>query len=202
MPKKSRLTENEKLIRRATRKAAAENAKLINDVGPLFVAQIPQNEFQTPADQYWKYRRTYAMEGGRGEAAGYLHSIDQKVDVYIIRRLAQRFMTAKDYAIAVEASEKYGTVLDFWKNILLGRRRIVLSYWRHVYGCTLSQPNAHWDGPPCFVEKRIECGELLVWPPADFQAPLTSEQLNSHLALPHAELFPGAVDPLGLANKP
>lgn len=207
-PKKPLLTEDEKLRRRSARKAEAVNAKIKADAGPLYVEQIPPEELLTAEQQYWKYRHNPALGSGGHEGA-YLAGVDWKVDVYLIRRLAQRFMSEKDYQIAVKASKNHGDEKFFWRNILLGRQRIVLSYWRHVYGVKEVRPQKfpglswtqYMSDEPFQVEKHVEVGEALVWPPEGYIAPLTKEQLEAYLALPVPIDFAGAVDPLNLANQ-
>lgn len=194
---KRRLTEDEKLRRRAARKAAAINARIKADVGPLFVEQVPAEELTNTNAEYWRIRKSFA-DCPRGEEAAYLGGIDAKVDLMIIRNLARRVMPAADFALAVEREDRFGSRLDFWRNILLGRKQIVLRYWRHVYGCRSITP--YYGGPPFMVEKRIEIGEALVWPPPGYQAPLTPEELAAYLMLPLPADLPGAVDPLGLAS--
>jgi len=203
-PRKPRLTEDEKLRRRASRKAEAVNAKAIRGA-ELFADQVP---LTTAAAEYWKARRGWALVP-RGAEAACLGGIEDKIDLMLIRQLARAVMKAEDYALAVSKSNNYGSVLDFWRNILLGRRRLVIAYERVSLG---------WK--PCFLDKAataccehgcrqceskliryiesVQMTEKLVWPPAGYVAPMTAAELEARLGIPPAEEFAGQVDPLHL----
>lgn len=60
MTRKLKLTEDEKLRRRAAKKADARNAKLVAQAGPLFADQIPAEEFTNADDEYWRQRQSWA----------------------------------------------------------------------------------------------------------------------------------------------
>lgn len=208
---KQRLTEDEKLRRRAARKAEAKNARLRADAGPLYADQVPAEEFTGPQAEYWAMRRSWA-EGPRGHEAAYLAGIDWKVDLLLLRNQARRVMSPADFATADAAQDRHGDRARFWRNILTGGQRLVLSHWRHVYGVKTVVPQrfpapswtAYLSGEPFMVENRVECGEKLVWPPAGWQAPFTPEALDQWFRdlVPEPRELPGQVDPLGLARHP
>lgn len=199
--KRQKLTEDEKLRRRAARKAEATNAKLVEQAGPLYADQVAPEEFTTAEDEYRKARLSWA-QAPRGHEAAYLGRVDWRWDLYVIRRLAKQHMSQKDFAIADRAMDRHGDSMMFWRNLLLGRQRIVLSYWRHVYGCKWNEPSPYYDGPPFITERLVEVGEALVWPPEGWAAPLSKEQLDSLLAIPPYLEYGAEVDPLGLAGQP
>jgi hypothetical protein len=214
MPKKPRLTEDQKLRRRAARKAAATNAKLKADAGPLFEHEIPKAEFVTPEQQYWKYRADYACEGGKGNAAGYLYSVNHKVDVFICRMVAKRAMRAEDFAIA-DNKRWVGDVLKFWKDVLTGQKQMVLGYDRISHGWKPCFRGERPTPPVCcehgcrYCERVILCYvevtdivPTLTWPPAGWLAPLTSDGFDQLTAIPPAYEFGCQVDPLGLGGLP
>jgi hypothetical protein len=205
-----RLTDDAKLRRRSQRKADAINAKLVASAGPLYADQIPADEFTSAEREYWRTRRM-DMEGGRGQGAADLGGADWRWDLFVLRCVARRHMSPADFAIADAASDKHGERQHFWMNLLCYGQRIVLSYWRHVYGCMSVRlerwPAPHWtaalDGEHgelvhC-VEKRVEVGEALVWPPAGWTPPLTRAQLDALLSIPPPADFAGAVDPWNLS---
>lgn len=193
--KKPRMTEDVKARRRAARKAEAINARARAAAGPLFAPTLTAAELTTADDEYWKWRRMKAVEGGGGgEEAAYLWSVDRKVDLWLLRNLARRVLSPEDFAVA-DTHRWHGDDLYFWRNILLGRQRIVLSYWRHVHGCK----TVRFEGRESIIEKRIDVGENLVWPPPGWKPPFTPEELEAHLALPAAAM-PAGVIPLDSLN--
>jgi hypothetical protein len=206
--KKPLLAEDEKVRRRAARKAEFINAKLRDDAGPLFASQIPREEFTDAVREYWRSRRNWAI-APHGPSAAYLSGIDWKVDLLILHNLARRVMSAADYAIAASKERQHGDTHRYWRNILLGQQRIVLDYERRSRG---------WN--PCFRDlvalaccehgcwkceskliayiEKTEMRESLVWPPEGWTPPLTPEQFDTLTAIPPANDFAPAIDPLGL----
>lgn len=213
MPKaKKSLTTDEKLRRRAARKAEATNARIKADAGPLYADQVPAEDFANATDEYWRIRKSWA-DCQRGHEAAYLADVDHKVDLMIIRNLARRVMPPADFALAVEKDGQFGSRMDFWRNILLGRRRIVIHYdrvshgWRPVFrdpaAVNCCEHKCHrCESRSLGHYEKVTLAESLVWPPAGYQAPMTPEQLESHLSLPMPVDWPGQVDPLGLSKVP
>jgi hypothetical protein len=97
-----------------------------------------------------------------------------------MRRLAARVMASADFAVA-DAHRWHGDDLAFWRDVLTGRRRMVLSYWRHVHGCKSVRAS---DGRDWFIEKRVEVGEDRVWPPDGWVPPVDLAELDRLTAIP------------------
>jgi hypothetical protein len=175
------MNEDTRIRRQAARKAEAKNARLEAEAGPLFVDQIDASEYTDPEAEYWRIRRSWAL-APRGHDAAELGRVDRRWDLRCLRRLAARVMAPADFA-AADAHRWHGDDADFWRDVLTGRRRMVLSYWRHVYGVRRG------------VERRIEVGEDRVWPPDGWWAPLDLAEFYRLTATPPALDHPGAVDP-------
>ncbi len=193
--KRRNMTDTEKHVAQAQRKAEAMNAKAKAEAGPLFADQVEQT---TPAAEYWRWRRVKALAPS-GEQAAELWHVGERWDIYVLRRIARQAMRPEDFK-AADGTRWTNDPKKFWRDVLLGRGRIVLSYWRHVYGCGSSKPNQYHDGPPFIVEKRVEVGEGIVWPPPGWTPPLTEAELDALLVQPAALPFPNAVDPLRMAE--
>lgn len=201
------MTEDTKLRRRAARKAAKIQKREIDAAGPLFADQV-ELQVTTPEDEYWKIRRSWAL-APRGHEAAYLGNVDYRWDLSIIRKLAMLIMSESDFEIADGKSDRFGSVMDFWKNIMIGQRRIVIDYtvvshgwkpcWRdpETKACCQDGCSKCESVLICYIEQRTMT-ERLVWPPEGYHPPLTKEQLDKYLELPLPQNFPGAVDPLGL----
>lgn len=149
--------------------------------------------FGAPA---WKIRKSWA-DAPRGMSAADLARVTRNLDLWVIRNIARQHMKLEDFEVAVSKEGEFGDRDRFWKSILTGTQRIVLSYYRHVYGCGWNKPSPYYSGPPFIVEKRVECFEKLVWPPEGWQAPLTPQEFDVLTAIPE----PGAEDDGGLAAK-
>lgn len=207
--KKKRLTDDEKLKRRASKKAQAINAKNLADVGPLFAHEADK---VTANEVYWDRRRAAAITQG-GHEAGYLAGVEWRIDEYLLRLAARRVMSPEDYDLAVSKSRNFGSVIDYWRNILLGKRRIVIAYHKTIHGYRpcFRDPTAktccehgckRCESPILLYLEHSTLTESLVWPPEGYKPPMTAAELDAWLAVPVAMEFPGQVDPLGLAPYP
>lgn len=194
------LTDDQKARRRAAAKAEAKNKKVQAEI-PLFADLV---EKAKPNDEYWAWRFGKAQEGGGGgEEAAYLAGVDWRVDIWLMRKLAKQVMPPEDFALADAKRNDHGSQTSYWKYILTGRMRLVLKYWRHVFGVKTCKPMyygppesvASCDHTPFMVEKRVEIGELVVWPKEGWTPPFKSfEEVEAALALPRALEFSGAVE--------
>ena len=183
------MTQATKDWRKAERKAQAKNEKATAGI-PLFADQV---ELTSAKAEYWNYRLKIWGEGGGGHEAAYLWGVDQKVMLWLARQVAKRHMSPEDFALADRPGwHQAGDIMWFWRDVLTGRRRIVLSYWRHVYGCS----HGTFEGKDFITEKHVDVGEDRVWPPAGWQAPLTREQFEELTRITEPLDHPGAIDPL------
>src|SRR5262249_45259523 len=125
------LTQIEADTLRAKRKADRINAKVATEA-PLFVDQIPK---ATTEGEYWK-RRFMKAHCPSGEAAAELWRVDQRANLWLLRMLAKRVMDPPDFLTAEECSRGIGAgpTDRFWTDVLLGRKRMVLSRDRISHG--------------------------------------------------------------------
>jgi hypothetical protein len=206
-------TQLDEDVRRAEQKAERLNAKLQTEI-PLFADQTEQ---ATPAGEYWKTRRVHAMRERGGVGAADLIVSQRRLDVWIVREMMRAHLPPEIFALARAIDEKYGDTHIFWRDICTGSRRIVLEYEHKDCGhLPVFQPgpglHALRNPPVCcetgcskceaaiiMYAHRIESREKVVWPPADWQAPMTREQFDALTATPPALDHAGAVDPLGLS---
>jgi hypothetical protein len=141
--------------------------------------------------------------------AGELFQVGVRWSRYVMRRIARRVMHPRDFAAAAGKDRDFGEVLRFWRDILLGRRRLVLHYDRKSYGwspCGLREQvlccehgcNKCERPLICYVE-RVELTEAVVWPPPGWQPPLTEAELDALLVEPAYDFGQCDVDPLNLA---
>jgi hypothetical protein len=177
------------------------NAKAREQAGPLFADQVEQT---TATEQYWRWRKVKAMAPG-GYQGAELERVNWRWDLYVLRRIARQVMTPEDFATA-DARRWKGPELPFWRDVLLGRRRMVLDYERISHGY---RPLLNADGTPFVILagpdkgqhvliERVELRERMLWPPAGWTPPLTEAELKELLATTPALEHPSAVDPLGL----
>lgn len=191
---KKKLTEDEKIRRRAARKANAVNAKLRDDTGPLFEHEIPQEDFTNATDEYWSARQQWAS-GNKGTGAEDLLIVASRLDLFLVRCIARKHMSAADFATADENAHKYGPILDFWKNVITGRKKLTIGWnvTRHGHRPCFSPQAA----PVCcehgcrYCESRIllyieqtTMTPTLHWPAPDWQSPLTPEQFDALTTTP------------------
>lgn len=210
--KKSKLPEleEERRWRRqrmyAEAKAKRDNAKLEATV-PLFADQAKT----TPQAEYWKRRQAHANRGGAGFAAASLANVDHRWNLRVVRGIARDHMSPEDFATADAASDRHGSVMDYWSNILTGRQRLVLDYtvvregWFPCFDGPRPTPPVCCESGCRKCEQRIltyiqktTIAERLVWPPAGWPAPLTKEQFDALVAVPPAVDHPDAPDPWNL----
>lgn len=180
------LTPYERDRLRAKRKVDRLNAKDAAGV-PLFADQLEPRDANA---EYWRWRKVKALTADGGHVD--LHHVDWNVDKWILRNVARQVMPPTEFDLA-DQHRWHGDDIRFWKNILLGKQRIVLRYWRHVYGCGTGT----FQGREFVCEKRIDCGEAETWPPPGYVPPLTEAELEALIAIPPPVDHPGAVDPLG-----
>lgn len=199
------MTEDERLRRQAIRKAERLNEKARDEAGPLFADQLDPAELTTPEAEYWKARRGWACEGGKGADSAELWQVDQRWNRYVVRRVARRYMKPEEFAIAAERDRDFGSWDAFWRNILAGGPNVprmmlaatrVSHGWKPVYSPTPREP----DRILCYVE-HIELIDRLIWPPADWTPPLTREDFDALIATPAAEDLVQPVDPWNLLER-
>jgi len=195
MPKKKKLTDDEKLRRRAARKAERINKRLKDDVGPLFEREIPKEEFTNASDQYWVSRRMWAE--GKGEGFAELDRFDRQMNLWLVRCIARKHMSPSDFGVC-DAQRWTGDIMKFWRDVLTGQKRMPIGWNIQSHGWT-----------PCFRDKsKVVCCEhgcrscesvlicyvekttmtvALEWPAADFKAPLTLEEYDSLTTIPRPD---------------
>lgn len=194
---KRKLTEDEKLRRRAARKAEERNQKLKDDTGPLFEHEIPKEEFTSANDEYWHKRwvaaqtDSFGITGGAG--AAYLMQVDYRMNLWMIRNIARKHMAAHDFEIC-DSQRWTGDIMKFWRDVLTGSRKMTIGWdiTRHGY-------------KPCFRDKRpVCCGHgcrhcesviimylehttmkpALEWPAEGWKAPLTPAEYDALTTIP------------------
>ena len=115
----------------------------------------------------------------------------RSVHAWINGTAAKPVTEPTDFA-AADAHRWHSNDLDFWREILTGKRRMVLTYWRHVFGCKSVRSD---DGREWFIEKYVDVGEDRVWPPDGWVPPVSLAELDRLTATPPPLDHPGAVDP-------
>ncbi len=188
------MTEDQKIRRRAARKADAENEKLREDVGPLFVEQIPTEDFTDANTEYWKARRQWA--GVKGEQAGWQHGMERKIDLFIVRAIARRHMTAADFDVCDKA-HWFNDKLDFWGDVLTGQRQMTIGWdkishgykpvYREEYAVCCEHGCHRCESRILLYVEKIDMRVALTWPRPDWTPPLTSSEFKSLVTIPDPE---------------
>lgn len=197
-PKKRKLTEDEKLRRRAARKAEAINQRLRDDVGPLFIAEIPKDEFTNATDQYWVSRRAWAS--GKGEAFAELDRFDRQMNLWLVRCVARKHMTPADFEIC-DSQRWTGDIMKFWRDVLTGQKKMPIGWnaerfgWKPVFR---DKDKVNCCGHGCHWCESVMIGYIeqttmtvaLEWPAPGFVAPLTADEYDRLTTIPDCAEHP------------
>ncbi len=103
-------------------------------------------------------------------------------------------MSPEDFA-AADSRRWAGDPLAWWRKVLLGQARLVLSYERVSLGYRAVHAA---DGRLLCEVERVELREAIVWPRANWRPPLDEGQLAELLTDTAYLGHPGAVDPWAL----
>jgi len=154
---------------------------------PLFAEEVLQDPVKTAAENYWQLRADGAK--GHGAQEPYVGFFEDWQTI-LLKALAQRVLPAEVYAMSLALFTGWlaSCPEERWTDLLTSRKKIVLKRYRHVFGCELATGDPrYYDGPPFWVEKRVEVGDMVTWPPDDWQPPLTREQVKEFLETPPPE---------------
>lgn len=177
--RRRRADPQEEHWRQARLKTERERKQVVKEL-PLFAEQALQ-EVRTPEENYWRTRMGKEMAGYGEPRAGFF----EDWDTVLLMALAKRHLPPGIYETAVvELGRKWGPPKWYWMDLLTGGRKVVLRYYRHVFGCRSNIPSPYYDGPPFIVERHVEVGELVTWPPEGYLPPLTREEVKALLAVP------------------
>jgi hypothetical protein len=189
MPRRQKLTDEQKRWRRHQRRAAKENAKTKEEI-PLFADQVPE---RTATDEYWRWRHNVACAaewGGQCGTTGLAGALG-KFTEYWLKRLASAHVSAEMLeqlqAFRVRCyPDGHDDGVSFWMGVLCGQR-VVTGYRVAFDPAKITQWNK--DG-----RYRIEEGILQLSP-----APWTKQALWEFMEQGREK--PPPVPDNGLAEK-